>query len=96
MPEWNLFCFSWVTAATEQTFLSFSSLHSRLQTFQATSNRSLVEHEILATKRCVIWQMNSIIAKVLKEIINFPPSVSYSYPESVELTAVFQEGGRFM
>lgn len=95
MPEWNLFCFSCVTAATEQTFLS-SSLHSRLQTFQTTSNRSLVEHEIFTTKRSVIWQMNSIIAEVLKEIINLPPSVSYSYPESVELTAVFQEGDRFM
>lgn len=31
--------------------------------------------------------MSSIIAKVLKEIINLLPSVSYSYPESVELTA---------
>lgn len=80
----------------EQTFLSFSYLHRRLQTFQATLNGSLVEHEILATKRSVIWQINNIIAKILKEIINLPPSVSYSYPGSVELTAVFQEGDRFM
>lgn len=82
-----MFFFSWVTAATEQTFLSFSYLYSRLQTFQATLNSGLVEHKILATRRSAIWQMNSIIAKVLKEIINLPPSVSYSYPESVELTA---------
>lgn len=94
MSEWILFCFSWVTAATEQTFLSFSYLHSRLQTFQATSSSSLAEHEILATKRSVIGWMNNIIAKVLKEIINLPPS--YGYPESVELTAVFQEGDRLM
>lgn len=96
MPEWILFCSSGATAVPEQTFLLFSYLHSRLQILQATSNGSLVEHEILATKRAVIWQINNIIAKVLREIINLPPSVSYSYPRSMKLTAGFQEGDRFM
>lgn len=95
-PCQSRMCFAFHGLQLLLSKLFFSSLHRRLQTFQATSNSSLVEHEILATKRSVMWQMNSIIAKVLKEIRNLPPSVSYSYPESVELTAVFQEGNKFM
>lgn len=55
-----------------------------------------MEHKIVPTERSVTWQINNIIAKVLKEIINLPPSVSYGYPGPVELTAVFQEADRFM
>jgi len=55
-----------------------------------------VGHKIVPTKRSVTWQINSITAELLKEIINLPSFVSYGHPGPVELTAVFQEAERFM